>query len=154
MKRIIATAIIAVLISATSLSAQEIKTTYIIDGQKIESFDGSQLAGRTITSYTVDGNVHVVFTTDFKEQAPAGVKVISVTKPDNGEADDTIKVHGVNLEGIVYVIDGEVTSPNKFMSMSASNIESMSIIKSKDDLFFKKFANANTEAVIMISTKE
>ena len=41
MKRIIATTIIAVLLSAISLSAQEVKATYIIDGKKVENFNGS-----------------------------------------------------------------------------------------------------------------
>ena len=154
MKRIIATTIIAVLLSAISISAQEVKATYIIDGQKVENFNGSQLAGKTISSYTVNDNVHVITTTGSGVQIPTGIKVTATSRQDDGSNDDTVKVHGVNLQGIVYVIDGEVTSPNKFMSMSASNIESMSVIKFKDDPNFKKYAEANTEAVIMISTKK
>lgn len=154
MKRIIATTIIAVLLSVISLSAQEVKATYIIDGKKVENFNGSQLAGKTITSYTVNDNIHAIFTTDFNEQTPTGVKVISVTTSDKGPADDTIKLRGVEGHEIIYVIDGKVTSSEKFMSTSTSNIESVSIIKSKDDPNFEKYANANTEAVIMIITKK
>ena len=154
MKRIIATTIIAVLLSVISLSAQEVKATYIIDGKKVENFNGSQLAGKTITSYTVSDDVHVVFTTDFNEQTPTGVKVISSATFDKGPVDDTIKLRGVEGHEVVYVIDGKVTSSEKFMSTSTSNIESISIIKSKDDPDFKKYANANTEAVIMIFTKK
>lgn len=154
MKRIIATTIIAVLLSAISLSAQEVKATYIIDGKKVENFNGSQLAGKTITSYTVNDNVHVVFTTDFNEQTPTGVKVISSATFDKRPVDDTIKLRGVEGHEVVYVIDGKVTSSEKFMSTSTSNIESISIIKSKDDPDFVKYANTNTEAVIMISTKK
>lgn len=153
MKRIIATTIIAVLLSVISLSAQEVKATYIIDGKKVENFNGSQLAGKTITSYTVNDNVHVVFTTDFNEQTPTDVKVISSATFDKGPVDDTIKLRGVEGHEVVYVIDGKVTSSEKFMSTSTSNIESISIIKSKDDPDFVKYANTNTEAVIMISTK-
>ena len=153
MKRIIATTIIAALLSVTSLSAQEGKATYIIDGQKVENFNGSQLAGKTITSYTVNDNVHVVFTTDFNEQTPTGVKVISSATFDKGPVDDTIKLRGVEGREIIYVIDGKITSSEKFMSTSTSNIESISIIKSKDDPDFVKYANTNTEAVIIIITK-
>ena len=117
MKRIIATTIIAVLLSAISISAQEVKATYIIDGQKVENFNGSQLAGKTISSYTVHDNVHVITTTGSGEQIPTGIKVTATSRQDEGSNDDTVKVRGVNLQGIVYVIDGEVTSPNKFMSM-------------------------------------
>lgn len=154
MKRIIATTIIAALLSVTSLSAQEGKATYIIDGQKVENFNGSQLAGKTITSYTVNDNIHAIFTTDFNEQTPTGVKVISSATFDKGPVDDTIKLRGVEGHEIVYVIDGKVTSSEKFMSTSTSNIESVSIIKSKDDPDFKKYANTNTEAVIMIVRKK
>ena len=154
MKRIIATTIIAVLLSVISLSAQEVKATYIIDGKKVENFNGSQLAGKTITSYTVNDDVHVVFTTDFNEQTPTDVKVITTTKPVRGATGDTIRLRGVDGHEIVYVIDGKVTSSEEFMSMSTSNIESISIIKSKDDPDFKKYAKTNTEAVIMISTKK
>ena len=154
MKRIIATTIIAALLSVTSLSAQEGKATYIIDGQKVENFNGSQLAGKTITSYTVNDNIHAIFTTDFNEQTPTGVKVISSATFDKGPVDDTIKLRGVEGHEIVYVIDGKVTSAEKFMSTSTSNIESVSIIKSKDDPDFKKYANTNTEAVIMIVRKK
>lgn len=154
MKRIIATTIIAALLSVTSLSAQETKSTYIIDGKKVENFNGSQLAGKTITSYTVNDNIHAIFTTDFNEQTPTGVKVISATTSDKRSTDDTIKLRGVEGHEIVYVIDGKVTSSEKFMSTSTSNIESVSIIKSKDDPDFKKYANTNTEAVIMIVRKK
>ena len=128
--------------------------SYIIDGQKVENFNGSQLAGKTITSYTVSDDVHVVFTTDFNEQTPTDVKVFATTKPVKGATDETITVRGVDGHEIVYVIDGKVKSKEEFMSTQSSNIESMSIIKSKDDPDFKKYAKTNTEAVIMISTKK
>ena len=153
MKRIIATTIIAVLLSVISLSAQEVKATYIIDGKKVENFNGSQLAGKTITSYTVSDDVHVVFTTEFNEQTPTNVKVFTTTKPEKGTTDETITVRGVDGHEIVYVIDGKVKSKEEFMSTQSSDIESMSIIKLKDDPDFKKYAKTNTEAVIMISTK-
>ena len=69
----------------------------------------------------------------------------------------TVEANGVisvNECTIVYVIDGKVTSSEKFKSMPSSNIESVSIIKFKDDPEFKKYAKANTEAVIMLSTKK
>lgn len=153
MKRIIATTIITVLISVINISAQELKATYVIDGQKVENFNGSQLKGKTITSYTVNDNVHVIFTTDYNEQTSTDVKVITTTKPVKGATGDTIRLRGVDGHEIVYVIDGKVTSSEEFKSMSTSNIESISIIKSKDDPDFQKYAKANSEAVIMMSTK-
>lgn len=131
MKRIIATTIIAALLSVISLSAQEVKATYIIDGKKVENFNGSQLSGKTITSYTVCDDVHVVFTTDFNEQTPTDVKVFATTKLEKGATDETITILGVDGHEIVYVIDGKVKSKEEFMSTQSSNIESMSIIKLK-----------------------
>lgn len=154
MKRIIATTLITLLLSVINLSAQEVKATYIIDGQKVEIFDGSQLTGKTITSFTVSGNVNVVFTTDYNGQTPNSVKVITSTNPNKDVTVEANGVISVNECTIVYVIDGKVTSSEKFKSMPSSNIESVSIIKFKDDPEFKKYAKANTEAVIMLSTKK
>lgn len=155
MKRIITTTILAVLLSVISLSAQEAKVTYIIDGKKIENFDGSQLTGKTITSYTISDNVHVVFTSDYNGQTPVSVKVIGSKQQANGfTVSERSEIISVNGNAIVYVIDGKVTSSENFKSMSTSNIESVRVIKSKDDPDFKKYAKSSTYIVMMITTKK
>lgn len=149
MKRILTTAIIATLLSAVNISAQNVKaTTYVIDGQTVESFDGSQLTGKTIVSYTVNNNVHVVFTSDYKGKASAN------TRPSNGTVGSAnVDIISVNGNTVVYVIDGKVTSLDTFKSMSTSGIESVRVIKSKDDPDFKKYARPSTNIVMMITTK-
>ena len=54
MKKTILFLLVALLNFAT-MSAQEVKKTiYVIDGKKVENFDGSQLKGKTIVNYTID----------------------------------------------------------------------------------------------------
>ena len=64
MKKTILFLLVALLNFAT-ISAQEVKKTiYVIDGKKVENFDGSQLKGKTIVNYTIDPehNIHAIFT--------------------------------------------------------------------------------------------
>ncbi|MBQ0053968.1 MAG: hypothetical protein KBS89_05915 [Bacteroidales bacterium] len=54
----------------------------------------------------------------------------------------------------VYVVDGKVISADEFMTIFPSQIKSMTIVKSKDNPNFKKYAKANTEVVMMITTRK
>ena len=157
MKRIITTVIIASLLSVISLSAQNVKTVYLIDGQRIENFDGSQLAGKSIVSYTVNDekNVHVIFTSDYKGMQPKDIKIIQtgslVKDASAGVQSEVIMANG---NDVVYVIDGQIKTLAEFKEMSSSNIESMKVIKQKDDPDFKKYAKEGTAVVMIISTKK
>ena len=65
---------LAALLAVVSLQAQEVKAGhYIIDGKAVKEFDGSQLIGKTITSYTTDQvhNIHIIFTSDYQGDADA-----------------------------------------------------------------------------------
>ena len=154
MKRIITTLFIAVLLSATSLSAQNVVPTYVIDGQKIENFDGSQLLGKTIVSYAIskEKNIHYVFTTDNKGNNTSPYKVETLETDVIATAEN--EVGSIDKKEIVYVIDGKVASPEQFKSITTPNIEYIRILKSKNGSDFKKYATANTEVVMMITTKK
>ena len=81
MKKTILFLLVALLNFAT-MSAQEVKKTiYVIDGKKVENFDGSQLKGKTIVNYTIDSehNIHAIFTSDYNTNGRkiGNVKIIS-----------------------------------------------------------------------------
>ena len=81
MKRTVLFLAIAI-ISVASLAAENVKApTYIINGKKVENFDGSQLKGKTIANYTIgEGtNVHVILTDDYVA-SKGGVKKVSVVQ--------------------------------------------------------------------------
>lgn len=157
MKRIITTLFIAVILSATGLSAQNIIPTFVIDGQKVENFDGSQLAGKTIVSYTVKNNTHFVVTADFKESTDNGEKIVGygtlkITEAKK-HAEDEVMVGGVNKDEIVYVVDGKEVSYEQFKTITTPNIKSISVVRSKDNPEFKKYAKADTKGVLILQTR-
>ena len=168
MKRIITTAIMAMLLSVGIASAQEkIKINdviYVIDHKIVASslFDGSQLVNKTIASYQVDSELgfHIIFTSEYTKEKNVyqtkvvtkedGITVVSYDKKGNTVASTNIVTHPET----VHVVDGKVITADEFMAISPSKIESMTIVKSKDNPDFQKYAKANTEVVMMITTKK
>lgn len=170
MKQIILVVLVAVFTAANLMAQNSKKTIHIIDGTYVENFDGSQLAGKTVRSYSVDeeSNVHIIYTSDYKgdEISKIEVKKIIHSKDETGEIlvsnveGAQVKVINVNAkkgamddETIVFVVDGKVVSPTIFKSMDVNSIESMEIVKDKSDEF-KKFAKENTSTVMIITTKK
>lgn len=170
MKQIILIVLIAVFTAVNLMAQNSRKAIHIIDGAYVENFDGSQLAGKTIKSYSVDeeSNVHIIYTSDYKgdEISKIEVKKIIHSKDETGEIivsnveGAQVKVINVNAkkgamddETIVFVVDGKVVSPTVFKSMDVNSIESMEIVKNKSDEF-KKFAKENTSTVMIITTKK
>lgn len=168
MKRIITTAIMAMLLSVGIASAQEkIKISdviYVIDHKIVASslFDGSQLMNKTIASYQVDPELglHIIFTSDYTKEKEVyqtkvvtkedGIMVVSYDKKGNTVASTNIVTHPET----VHVVDGKVITADEFMAIFPSKIESIKIVKSKDNPDFQKYAKANTEVVMMITTKK
>lgn len=170
MKQITLIVLIAVFTAVNLMAQNSRKAIHIIDGAYVENFDGSQLAGKTIKSYSVDEEtgVHIIYTSDYKgdEISKIEVKKIIHSKDETGEIivsnveGAQVKVINVNAkkgamddETIVFVVDGKVVSPTVFKSMDVNSIESMEIVKNKSDEF-KKFAKENTSTVMIITTKK
>ena len=87
MKKVIMLLLTAVL-SVAIVSAQEMReTTYYIDGQIVEKFDGTQLKGKTILNYTIDQetNTHKITTSEIVSQNLENVKVLSSTSKVDGD---------------------------------------------------------------------
>lgn len=159
MKRTIITLLIAV-VSFAELSAQSTfkKPTYVIDGQKVENFDGSQLVGKKITAYHIvaESNVHVIMTSEFNDGKPVGsIKVYSTDEGTKIQSFSEPKTYSTKLKPgeMVTVVDGKVIANDEFMKMSSSQIKSMEVIKDKDNAAFKKYAKEGTVVVLIATTK-
>lgn len=168
MKRIITTVIMAMVLSMGIASAQaKLKISdviYVIDHKIVASslFDGSQLMNKTIASYQVDTEMglHIIFTSDYTKNKKIyqtkvvtigdDVSVVSYDSKGNTVASTNIVTHPETI----YVVDGKAISADEFMTINPSQIESMTIVKSKDNPNFKKYAKANTEVVMMITSKK
>ncbi|MBO4814805.1 MAG: hypothetical protein J5523_07590 [Muribaculaceae bacterium] len=168
MKKTILFLILAV-ISVASIHAQETrKAIYVIDGKQVENFDGSQLAGKTIVNYSIDPehNLHSIITSDMTGgKEVKSVKVLSTSKVINSDESVspgvTTNVIRTESDEIIYVLDGRIVPYSEILSMSTSKLDSMTVIKDKENHDFKKFANEYMKTskkaptcVILITTKK
>lgn len=176
------TSIIAVLcalaLGTTTLSAQDHKTSdvYIINGEKVENFDGSQLEGCTISSYKImnAANASESNTVHFIETTGKTVKSISTQvfvngKPTTEEDLNSIKsvdvkeidIKGQGNEKTVEIWDGDETvfvlNEKKITAEEFNNIKPNKIKKvtvKKDAATISKYGEeGKTKAVILVETK-
>ncbi|MBP5629465.1 MAG: hypothetical protein J6X27_06465 [Bacteroidaceae bacterium] len=167
MKKTILFLLVAAL-SVASVHAQETKKAiYVIDGTQVENFDGSQLNGKTIVNYSIDPkhNLHSIITTDMTGgKEVKSVTVLSTTKvgtSDEATPGVTTDVIRTQPDELVTVVDGKIVSSSEFQSLSSSEIESMTVIKDKENPIFKKIADEYMKTskhapacVIIIETKK
>ncbi|MCQ2215400.1 MAG: hypothetical protein MJZ31_05720 [Bacteroidales bacterium] len=173
MKQIILIVLIAVFTAVNLMAQNSRKAIHIIDGAYVENFDGSQLAGKTIKSYSVDEEtgVHIVFTSDYKkslEEAGVEIKTIldktrAITAEPTVFSTKSADILVVNVDGkngkmddesTVFIVDGKVVSAVEFKNIDVKGIMSIDVIKHKEDEKFKKFAKENTSTVMIITTKK
>ncbi len=154
-------------ISVASLSAKTLKTgpIYVLDGKKVENFDGSQLVGKTIANYYIDKekNVHVILTAEHVAgKAVKKVSTIQTVSPLNdGEnfSPSTTTNHYLAGEA-VFVLDGKLISVSEFSSLKPSVLSTVKVIKDKDNADFKKYAalakkanNVEPKCVVLVTSK-
>lgn len=169
MKRTLLLLAIAVL-GVASLAAENVKssTIYIIDGAKVENFDGSQLVGKTVADYYVDAekNVHVITTAEHlgnkKVKNVAVIQTrVKVGDSEGGATGKTATVMGSYKPGeAAFVVDGKLVESSQFMSMPTSGIQSIKIVKDAGSADFKKYAaeakkatGVEPKCIILVTTK-
>lgn len=156
MKKTFIITLAAALLSLGNLAAQEknTKTTYVIDGTKVENFDGTQLAGKYITSYVVDAekNIHTISTAS-PIDANGGKGITCDRNVSDLEYDMQSSVDKINGSQTVYVVNDVVYKFKDFMELKPSDIKSMTIVKNKDSEVYKKYAKNGEASVIVATTK-
>lgn len=170
MKKTICLLFVAV-VSALSLNAQEPPkaAVYIIDGQVVENFDGSQLVGAKIKGYSYDkeNDIHVITTSKCKGKGVTNIKTYRVNSSHSisldGNADTPSKRKEyvqVNQKEMMVVLDGKIVSYKEMLDLSPSVIDSMEIIKDKNHPDFKKYtkeymqsSNVEPKCLIKVATK-
>lgn len=134
--------LLTAVLSVAIVSAQEMReTTYYIDGQIVEKFDGTQLKGKTILNYTIDQetNTHKITTSEIVSQNSENVKVLSSTSKVDGLGGqlNTAEAIIASKKDVAYVIDGKPVSFYDMKSLSSSSIKSVKVVKDKDNPDFK-----------------
>ncbi|MBR5661848.1 MAG: hypothetical protein IKW99_09895 [Bacteroidales bacterium] len=168
MKKIILLSI-CMLTGVWTLSAQQ--TLYVIDNETVESFDGSQLKGKTIRDYKIStkGHGRNAITVHSITTSPSiysisksfalidSLRLPNVKRFPNYKADTVLFSNGVRIfnssdKKIVYVIDDKVyKDASAFNSISPDEIASISLIKDGSPEQ-KKYGDST--AVIKITTKK
>lgn len=141
----ILSAICALSLGVSELSIQaDTVNVYIIDGEKVENFDGSQLVGKTISSYRigVSGDkghgVLKIHTIQTGAQAANGRNITITGKNDKKETN--VASSDKNIE---IFIDGKRVSQEEMKKLTPKEIASVAV-----------FTAGSKEAMELTSSKD
>lgn len=136
MKKTVLAIMLAVLLTSMSSCTRtpNSKITYIVDGQMVDKIDSSQIKDGIIVSSYINSrtNRQIIITTNYTEKT--GVKIFFPKE-------------------IVYVIDGNAVSAEEVRTLNKSEIGDIKVIKDRDDILFKTFADDSTKLVWYVTTK-
>ena len=147
MTSIILTTICALALDAASFSAQaDTNDIYLIDLTKVENFDGSQLAGKTIRAYSIQREsvggvptrIHLITTKTDGAQTPVVAifdndfnNATSVTVGERSQPSINVRTTDPSLsaDDIVYIVDGKQTNTEEFKKLDPKNIKAIEVMK-------------------------
>lgn len=155
--------IMTALMFSSMMSAQDIQSKsqiahFVINGHIVDTFDGSQLAGEKIRSYSYDqdNNIHIIYTNSYK-------KGEEEMKLDTYMAVAAIKERAqfeLDSNGLFIVLNGNPVSASKIDIQGLSDIEKLTVIKDKSNPTFVKYAdiakaytNQPVQGIMVIATK-
>ena len=136
----------AILKAAPLTAAVDTLNYYVINGQPVDKFDGSQLEGKTIVSYDI-----TIITPP--TQGPVRVHEILTEGYSHPEFSFKIRPTGASdLVDPVYVIDGKQVSKKDFEQLNPADIKSMTVVKNGSMEEVKKYEGWEN-GVILVETK-
>lgn len=150
MKKLLLFAIFAWLSTAV-LHAQ--KNTYVIDGQEVQHFDGSQLLGKKILDYQVikhsDKDIQMI-TTDANRKAADSI-IIREVKPAPPKKPAVSSKNAPML----YAIDGKRVTKNDVSKLSLKKITHVTVLNPGSADAIKLFGeDGKTHKAILFTTKK
>ena len=135
-----------ILKAAPLTAAVDTLNYYVINGQPVDKFDGSQLEGKTIVSY----DITIITPPD---QGPVRVHEILTEGYSHPPVSVQIRPTGVSeLVDLVYVIDGKQVSKKDFEQLNPAEIKSMTVVKNGSMEEVKKYEGWEN-GVILVETK-
>ena len=140
------------ILKATPLTAPaDTLVRYYINGQLVDHFDGSQLMGKTITSYQIERFNH-------PEQGPVRVHNIQTSDapqpPQSSQPTIRIRTVGdAQQADPVIVIDGKQVTKKEFEALDPTRIKSMTVIKNGSQEEVKKYKGWEN-GVILVETEK
>ena len=163
----ILSALCAIALGTGSISATtDTVNVYTVDYQQVKNFDGSQLVGKKIESYTINTldaielgkvvKVHFIITDAAPTIKDSDPQVIFSGQISEGQ-EPSIKIIQVSQYDLppTFIVDGEIVSKDYIDKLSPKNISSMEILKgsSADEVCEKYGIPAGTN-IVLIHTKK
>lgn len=159
MKQAIIFLVVAVM-GITTVAAQSTAPVYVIDGEKVANFNGSQLVGKMVDYYHIDSvnHTHVITTSKSIPEERNGLVLRS--SKSNYSIPDISNAERFSPAEAIFVKDGKLIEPFEFVRLSSSVIKTMKVIKDKNNEDFKKYAAQAKQAngiepkcVIIVTSK-
>lgn len=119
---------------------------YVINGQPVDNFDGSQVEGKKITSY----DITIITPPD---QSPVRVHEILTDGYSHPQVSFQIRpTQAYDLADPVYVIDGKQVSKQEFVNMEPTQVKSITVVKNGAQEEVRKY-DGWENGVILLETK-
>lgn len=147
MTNIILSTVCALALNAAALPAQiDTNDLYLIDNAKVESFNGSQLAGKRVITYNIfrenvagiPTRVHII-TTDASKDNPVVImgnpdmSNVTVVSLEPGSERPSISIRSTDpsksVDDIMFFVDGKQIASDEFKKLDPKNIASMEVMK-------------------------
>lgn len=134
-----------ILKAAPLTAAVDTLNYYVINGQPVDKFDGSQVEGKKIVSYDI-----TIITPP--NQGPVRVHEITTEGYTHPEFSFKIRPTGASdLVDPVYVIDGKRASKKEFEKLNPTEVKSITVIKNGSQEEVKKYEGWEN-GVILVET--
>ena len=134
-----------ILKAAPLTAASDTLNYYVINGQPVDKFDGSQVEGKKIVSYDI-----TLITPP--NQGPVRVHEILTEGYSHPEFSMKVRPTGASdLVDPVYVIDGNKASKKEFEKLNPTEIKSITVVKNGSQAEVKKY-DGWENGVILVAT--
>jgi len=159
-------------LGTTALSAQADTTdVYIINGENIEHFDGSQLVGKTVSAYKVTTNkpgtkrIHFIETSGkqingirvYQSERPATDEEIKSISSVTITSDGSVKTASlgaevINGDNMVFLLNGKEITSEEFGKIKPNKIKGITVLKDAESIT-KYGYGEDTKAILLVETK-
>ncbi len=142
----ILSAVCALALGSSAMTSQaDTVNVYMINGEKVTNFDGSQLCGKTVSDYRIGVATN---------NATREVSKVHIIKTE--EHVSPLKVNGVQVMGqdVIYVVDGVKTSSLDFIKIKQENIGSMTVCKAGSEEAMEWTDDENVNVIKFETKKE
>ncbi len=142
----ILSAVCALALGSSAMTSQaDTVNVYMINGEKVTNFDGSQLCGKTVSDYRIGVATN---------NATGEVSKVHIIKTE--EHVSPLKLNGVQVMGqdVIYVVDGVKTSSLDFIKIKQENIGSMTVCKAGSEEAMEWTDDENVNVIKFETKKE